>query len=107
MRRRFGRGWLCVVVASSVAVALTALVSRDAVIAVADSDDRGAPVEIAQEVVASRTETSRTFRLTDGSLRTELHLAPVNYRDASGDWMPIDSTLRRRADGSLENRAAR
>ena len=39
------------------------------------------------------TATSNTFLLPNGSHRLEVAMAPVNYRDESGGWQPIDNTL--------------
>ncbi|MBJ7329700.1 MAG: DNRLRE domain-containing protein [Solirubrobacteraceae bacterium] len=49
-----------------------------------------------------RTERGRTYRRSDGSLQTRISLGAVNYRDGSGDWKPIDNTLKDRG-GALEN----
>jgi hypothetical protein len=51
-----------------------------------------------REIAAMRTETSRTFRLPGGTMRTVISPAPVNYRH-SGRWVPIDNTLEPSADG--------
>ncbi len=36
---------------------------------------------------------SRHFRLPDGTVRAVVSATPVNYRDGSGSWVPIDTTL--------------
>jgi len=53
--------------------------------------------------VGQWTANSRTFRLSDGQLETRLYQAPVNYRDAEGDWQPIEQELHQSPDGSVEN----
>ncbi len=40
-----------------------------------------------------QTETAETTRNPDGSYTTEIHSAPVQYEDSSGNWRNIDSTL--------------
>jgi hypothetical protein len=60
------------------------------------------------EVIADRTATSQTFRLPDGTLEAQIFEKPVNYRDADGQWMPIEEDLAEQADGSgLTNGANR
>jgi YD repeat-containing protein len=54
------------------------------------------------EVPALRTESSRTYRKADGSYQAQVSAGPVNYRDASGDWKPIDTDLASDGSGGLE-----
>jgi RHS repeat-associated protein len=58
---------------------------------------------VVAEVVAKRTATSRTFELSDGQLETRLYQTRVNYRDAEGDWQPIEQELHQSSDGIVEN----
>lgn len=58
-----------------------------------------------REVPLLRTANSRTYRRPDGTYEARISNSPVNYRDASGHWQPIDNDLRTLANGSLENRA--
>src|SRR5438105_1257107 len=60
------------------------------------------PPALAQRVAATaggvelpgrRTLHSNTYRNPDGTLTTSLFADPVNYRNASGDWRPIDNRL--------------
>jgi RHS repeat-associated protein len=57
------------------------------------------------ELPGARTATSDTFRLPSGELQTEIYGAPVNYRDESGDWQPIEEELAPAASGGLTNGA--
>lgn len=50
------------------------------------------PTVVAEEVDL-RSATSRTFRMSDGTFRREVYTGPLNYKDASGKWQPIDTTL--------------
>ncbi len=65
----------------------------------------GKPVE----VTAKRSQTSSTFALPDGQLRTTIGTGSVNYKTPTGAFQPIDNTLV--ADTSpgyaLRNRANR
>jgi RHS repeat-associated protein len=45
------------------------------------------------ELVARRTEASRTFVTPTGEFETELGAGPLHYRDARGAWQPIDARL--------------
>jgi RHS repeat-associated protein len=55
------------------------------------------------ELESKRTATSDTFRLPDGALQTRIYENPINYRDADGDWKPIDEGLEEAGDSSLSN----
>src|SRR5918992_1371434 len=46
-----------------------------------------------EEVVALRDRFSRTFVASSGVYRKVTSLSPVNFRDSTGAWQPIDSTL--------------
>lgn len=63
-----------------------------------------APARSGPEVEALRTEHSRTFRGSDGTLTARVYGAPVNFRDAAGGWQAIDSRLQAVGD-RLVNRA--
>src|SRR5262245_31657636 len=60
----------------------------------------------ATEVVRLRTPNSRTFQRSDGRMETRISSAPMNFRDASGAWQPIDNTLVA-GDARVHNRAGR
>src|SRR5439155_17816727 len=47
----------------------------------------------ALELPGKRTATSTTYLNHDGSFTTVVAPRAVNYRDASGAWQPIDTTL--------------
>jgi YD repeat-containing protein len=44
------------------------------------------------EVVSLRTRTSRTFE-QNGTYQTEISVGSLNYKDAAGNWQPIDNSL--------------
>lgn len=56
------------------------------------------------EFAADRTATSKTFALPGGMIEKRLYGAPVGYRDAAGEWQPIDEGFKR-ADAGLESRS--
>ncbi len=70
----------------------------------ADSDDSGEDpsrvLPAAQELDSKRTATSRTFLLENGARETRVYTAPINYRDADGDWRPIEEGLEQ-GDGAV------
>lgn len=79
------------------------------------ADDPSAPVTpspafvapaTAGEVTALRTESSRTYRKADGSYQAQVSAGPVNYRDVSGDWKPIDTDFVSDGDGGLKTTEA-
>lgn len=59
----------------------------------ASAEAPGFDGRVAAEVTSMRTAMSRTFDLGDGSLRTDVSAAPINYRLDDGSWAPIDNTL--------------
>ncbi|MEU6720521.1 LamG-like jellyroll fold domain-containing protein [Nonomuraea sp. NPDC046802] len=69
--------------------------------AVAAARSAGRPVEIE----SMRTETRQVFAKPDGTLSMELNVRPVRVRQAGG-WVPVDTTLRLNADGSISPAAA-
>jgi RHS repeat-associated protein len=58
------------------------------------------PEDAGVEIPAKRTATSDTFRLPDGSLDARIYEDPINYRDAGGEWVPIEEGLEEQTDGS-------
>ncbi len=56
------------------------------------------------EVPSLRTRSSQTFERS-GVMKTVVATMPVNYRDASGDWLPIDDSLVKQAGGGYRNAA--
>jgi hypothetical protein len=53
------------------------------------------------EVTAERTEYAQTFANPDGTYTLKQATAPERAKDASGQWHDIDTTLVRRADGTI------
>jgi RHS repeat-associated protein len=51
------------------------------------------------------TATSTYFSNADGSYTRKLSQGPVNYRDGSGGWQPIDTNVRRGGDGQWREAA--
>jgi RHS repeat-associated protein len=54
---------------------------------------------------AKSTATATVYDNADGTHTRQVALTPVNYRDAHGDWQPIDTRVRRAADGRLHETA--
>src|SRR5262249_61977829 len=63
------------------------------------------PVRRGGEVVAKRTEFSRTYELSDGRRQAVISAGPVNCREGAGQWEPVSTTVTRspRAGWLLEN----
>ncbi|MGA4726322.1 hypothetical protein ACPB67_02785 [Micromonospora taraxaci] len=110
------RSCLAAGVAVLTAVALAGISGEPAEYFAAGPDGVTGGVENrSDEVVSSRTarktgkpvqvksltsETTEVFALPDGQFRAELSLGPSRVR-RDGDWVPIDLTLHRNADGSV------
>lgn len=87
-------------------VGLMMLVGEELPSRASDPVDRSVTGIVGVEVPQLRTENSRTYRRPDGSMQARISTTPLNYRDASGAWKPIDNELRTLPNGSLENRAS-
>jgi hypothetical protein len=51
------------------------------------------PVRRVRELTSDRTQYSRTWLLSDGRHQAVISAEPVNYRDGSGHWQPIDTQV--------------
>ncbi len=72
----------------------------DEVTAAAYAREGGKQVEVTSET----TETSQTLANPDGSWTMTQYVHPVRVQQA-GEWTPVDTTLVRRADGSIGPKA--
>nr|WP_256727297.1 DNRLRE domain-containing protein [Streptomyces acidiscabies] len=68
--------------------------AETAPVTVEAAEPKGFDAATSREVAAERQRTSRTFQNTDGTLTTRFYDEPVNFQDASGNWKPIDTTLK-------------
>ena len=66
---------------------------------------RGFDAKTSVRVAAKSTATSTYFSNADGTYTRKFAPGPVNYRDASGNWQPIDTTVRLSGDGRWRERA--
>ncbi|MFE1960115.1 polymorphic toxin-type HINT domain-containing protein [Streptomyces sp. NPDC059479] len=57
------------------------------------ADVKGFDRRTSKEIVSERGARSRTYANADGTETTELSTVPVNYKDDSGAWRPIDPSL--------------
>lgn len=85
-------------------------------VALADKEDAGEASEAAAlraapepsegvELAGRRTSTSQTFLLSDEQLETRVYASPINYKDSSGDWKPIENGFEELPNGQLTNGA--
>lgn len=58
------------------------------------------------EVSGQRTETAQVFALPNGNMQLRQYAVPVRVKRPDGTWVPIDTTLRRTADGTVEAEAS-
>lgn len=61
---------------------------------------------VVRELPERRTAYATCYLLDSGQYRTVFSQSLVHYRDAKGDWQPIDLTPEAQADGSYEVDAA-
>ena len=47
-----------------------------------------------QEIIANRTETSKTFVNPDKTMTTRIYEEPIHYQSSQGSWQEIDTTIR-------------
>jgi hypothetical protein len=71
-------------------------------VAVTQDQARAAAARSGQdvEVASLRDETSETYATAGGAMKTVVHLRPVRTR-VDGQWKDLDTTLVKRADGSV------
>ncbi len=81
---------------SAVAAAVAPVAAATEASALAAAAASGEPVEVS----AKTTETQRTLANPDGSLTLEQSVAPVRVRRDKG-WVPVDTNLLRRPDGTV------
>lgn len=84
----------------ALATASIALGAQEGSNQVGEAPSSSPALEPGPEIVSARTATSQTFRLPDGALETRVFQTPINYRDAEGNWQPIEEDLERQPDGS-------
>jgi hypothetical protein len=112
--RSVGARWRAVVVTAAVVVGSVSLVQPVFAAPAANVPD-SAPDEAAAtayaragdkpvEVSSETTETSRTVANPDGSWTATEYVHPVRVKQGTG-WVPIDTTLVRRPDGSIGPKA--
>ena len=112
--RSVGVRWRAVVVTAAVVVGSVSLVQPVLAAPAANVPD-SAPDEAAAtayaragdkpvEVSSETTETSRTVANPDGSWTATQYVHPVRVKQGAG-WVPIDTTLVRRPDGSIGPKA--
>lgn len=63
------------------------------VLALCSQGTATAQPSVVRELTKLRGESSTTYELTDGSLRSEFFSSPIRFRDASGTWRAIDTRL--------------
>ncbi len=89
----------CLVVITSTPAA-SATLSNEAVLGEAQARDVAARTGREVEVGALTTETGQVFANPDGSFTRHESALPVRVHASSG-WVPVDMTLRARADGTV------
>jgi RHS repeat-associated protein len=89
----------------AILLALTMAVTASGEEHAADADGAGTAADASRvrELPARRSATSNTFLLDNGALETQLFEVPVNYRDETGRWQPIEEDLEETSSGAITN----
>jgi len=53
----------------------------------------GGDATVVRELPDKRSEYAKVYLLSDGSFRSICYQSPIHYKDESGDWQPIDTSL--------------
>lgn len=61
--------------------------------------------QVVRELPELRTENSKTYLLSNGARQLEIHGGPIQFKDETGAWKDIDTSLVPSADGSLVSAA--
>lgn len=103
-RGRIALGVVAVIVAGTMLATAgsTRVVSTAKAGSTADSlGSLAAGLPVGSEIPSLRTQTSDTFVGDNGNFVAHVYAGPVNYKDASGSWQPIQSKLHPGSDGSV------
>jgi hypothetical protein len=69
----------------------------------AAADRAKPPGKRVKELVEKATATRTVYQLDDGRLQMEMSAAPVRFRDAAGNWRPIDTTITKTGSDTYRN----
>ena len=58
-----------------------------------DINEEETPIEVVGELEDQRSAYTKSFRLSDGTVSTVEYESDVHYKDADGEWQPIDNSL--------------
>ncbi|MEU7059926.1 LamG-like jellyroll fold domain-containing protein [Streptomyces sp. NPDC046197] len=65
----------------------------------------GFSAKASRRIAAKSSATSDYFENVDGSVTRKIAQRPVNYRDSSGAWQPIDTGVQHASDGRWHEKA--
>ena len=102
MRPAGRRRWVLVFV---LCLVLAALCLAPGIAGAAGKGTSAAKPKVVKELTELKTENSKTYLLSNGARQVEISSAPIQFKDKSGTWKDIDTTLAFSADGSLVSKA--
>jgi hypothetical protein len=79
---------------------LTALCLVPGIAGAAGKSSSSAKPKVVKELTDLRTENSKTYLLSNGARQAEIYGAPIQFKDKSGNWKDIDTSLVASTDGS-------
>ncbi|MCL5292157.1 MAG: DNRLRE domain-containing protein [Actinobacteria bacterium] len=56
--------------------------------------------KIVEEIVRKRTQTSKTYLMSDGTFQAKIYSGPIHFKGDMGKWEDIDNTLIETPDGN-------
>ncbi|MEU8415810.1 hypothetical protein AB0C24_23745 [Amycolatopsis japonica] len=68
---------------------------------VAGNDRTSSSFDVRRSSVIRRTQYTQEYRNPDGTVTERRSATPLNMQDVTGQWQPIDTSWRPRADGRL------
>jgi YD repeat-containing protein len=60
---------------------------------------------VVKELTELRTESSKTYLLSNGARQLEIYAAPIHFKDGKGSWQEIDTSLVPTSDGGFASKS--
>lgn len=104
LSKRF-KPYLRILVWSLVFSLLFSIIPLNSIAAAMEDINNNPGVVEHSELIEKRTEKSKTFANSDGTLTTQIFENPIHYKNSSGQWISIDNTIEAKPDNTLTNKS--